>query len=292
MGGIGDCDFKIAQISRVKSKGYINHAFESVWLVENVTHIVHKAWPMSATRPTGAYEPQFQVMRNLLDIVREAATVPGGRGSANSNAQGRIIGLSHDARVPERRVPLEATRPSGYTGTEAKWVCERLLDETLNHHPGLFRAMVVRPGQIHFAFLAKSAQSLRTWPHLAGTQQWIPVDLHAAAAAELVLNPHALYPVYHLDNPGGQLWERMSPVLCCALGRVRTSPLAEADSPAGRQAMAGFLGARFERRSCGGLMLDVERAKEHSVTMAGVGPVSPELAIRYIVEWRKMGFLN
>lgn len=291
---------------------------EHAWLVQHVTHIVHNAWPMSATRSIGAFEPQFQIMRNLLDLAREVAM-------ARANVQVGfqfvssigVVGFCGEARVLERRVPLEAALPSGYG--EGKWVCERMLDETLHRYPELFRAMVVRAGQIagssksgywnpaeHFAFLVKSSQALRAWPDLDGILQWVPVDHCGAIAAELVLNSDAVHPVYHIDNPVGQPWKLMSPVLARALNipaanivpfqswikRVRTSPLTDTENPAGRPGMAEFLGGHFERMSCGGLILDVERAKEHSVTMAGEGPVSPELAVRYIDAWKKLGFLN
>jgi thioester reductase-like protein len=146
------------------------------WLVENGTHIVHNAWPMSGTRPLSAFVPQLQVMRNLLDLVREMAT----RDAAHHIHIGfqfviGVIGYAGEPRVLERRVPFSAVLPGGYC--EGKWVCERMLDETLHKYPDLFRAMVVRPGQIagsstsgywnpveHFAFLVKSAQSLRAWP--------------------------------------------------------------------------------------------------------------------------------
>ena len=79
--------------------------------------------------------------------------------------------------------------------------------------------MVVRPGQIagsstsgywnsveHFAALVKSAQSLRAWPALEGTLQWVPVDTAAMTMVDLLaigsteaFEPH---PVYHIDNPG------------------------------------------------------------------------------------------
>lgn len=292
------------------------------WLVQHVTHIVHNAWPMSATRPLGAYELQFQVMRNLLDLTRETVTMPARArvrvpvGFQFVSSIG-VVGMCGEACVLERRVPLAAALPSGYP--EGKWVCERMLDETLHRYPGLFRAMVVRPGQIagsstsgywnpveHFAFVVKSSQTLRAWPDLAGTLQWIPVDVCGAVAAELVLNPAADHPVYHLDNPVGQPWQRMSPVLAGALGipashvvpfarwikQVRTSPLSDSENPAGRQAMAEFLGGHFERMSCGGLVLDVERAKQHSATMADAGPVRPETAVMFIDGWRKGGFLH
>ncbi|KAF7554237.1 hypothetical protein G7Z17_g3055 [Cylindrodendrum hubeiense] len=291
------------------------------WLVQHGTHIVHNAWPMSGTRPLGAFEPQLQAMRNLLDLAREMAT----RDATHSVRVGfqfissiGVVGFAGKSRVIEGRVPLSATLPSGYA--EAKWVCERLLDETLHRYPSLFRPMAVRPGQIagsstsgfwnpveHFAFLVKSAQALRAWPDLDGVLQWIPVDHCAGAIADLLKIGHVsdAYPVYHIDNPVGQQWKAMSPVLAAALDipphaiipfkswikRVRRSPLlAETENPASR--LVDFLDGHFERMSCGGLILDTARAQEHSDTMANEGPVSPDLARLYVNAWKEMGYLN
>ncbi|KAL5002550.1 hypothetical protein BDV10DRAFT_181277 [Aspergillus recurvatus] len=294
---------------------------EYSWLLENATDIVHNAWPMSGTRPVSAFEPQLQAMRNLLDLARDIACRP-------FNAPSRVgfqfissigvVGFCGQSRVAEDRVPLSATLPSGYG--EAKWICERMVDETLHRHPRLFRAMVVRPGQIsgsstsgfwnpveHFAFLVKSSQFLRAWPDLHGQMQWIPVDYCAGGAVDLLhltSRSDEAYPVYHIDNPVGQDWQAMNPVLASALdipesniipfkrwiSRVRRSPLPmETENPAAR--LVDFLDDHFERMSCGGLVLDTGKAKEHSVTMAGVGPVGAELARLYVQAWKAMGYL-
>lgn len=300
-------------------------------LVQRGTHIVHNAWPMSGTRPVGAFEPQLRAMRNLVDLAREMA-MASSRDAAHPHSARvgfqfvssiGVVGChsGDEPRVPEGRVPLSATLPSGYA--EAKWVCERMLDETLHRYPGLFRPMAVRPGQIagsstsgfwnpveHFAFLVKSAQALRAWPDLDGILQWIPVDRCAGVIADLLkigFPTHVPddYPVYHIDNPVGQQWKAMSPVLAAALDipphdiipfkswirQVRRSPLLpETENPAAR--LVDFLDSHFERMSCGGLVLDTTRAKEHSETMANEGPVSAELARLYVAAWKKMGFLN
>ncbi|KAJ5733691.1 hypothetical protein N7493_002477 [Penicillium malachiteum] len=298
--------------------------FDYSWLVENVTDIVHNAWPMSGTRPISAFEPQLQAMRNLLDLAREIVSRDDDRPSRvgfQFVSSIGVVGFAGESRVLERRVALSATLPSGYG--EAKWVCERMLDETLHKFPRLFRAMVVRPGQIsgsstsgfwnpveHFAFLVKSAQSLRAWPDLDGVLQWIPVDYCAGIMADLLKigmrdeAPEA-YPVYHIDNPVGQQWKNMSPALADALNippqgiipfqnwisRVRRSPLSlETENPAAR--LVDFLDDHFERMSCGGLVLDTSQAQEHSQTMARAGPVSPEVARLYVASWKKMGYLN
>lgn len=296
---------------------------EYAWLVQKGTHIVHNAWPMSGTRPLGAFEPQLQAMRNLLDLAADMASrdavSPVHVGFQFVSSIG-VVGYAGESRVLERRVPLSAVLPSGYG--EAKWVCERMLDETLHKYPALFRPMVIRPGQIsgssisgywnpveHFAFLVKSAQALRAWPDLDGVLQWIPVDRCAGVITDLLkigaTNMPEAYPVYHIDNPVGQQWKAMSPVLATALdipphaiipfkrwiSLIRRSPLpAETENPAAR--LVDFLDTHFERMSCGGLLLDTAKAKEHSETMAKEGPVSPELARSYVDAWKKMGFLN
>lgn len=296
------------------------------WLVQNTTHIIHNAWPMSWTRPVSAFAPQLQSMRNLLDLAREAAISP-------SRARVRVgfqfvssIGVvggdpTAQGRVLEDRLPVSSTVPIGYA--EAKWICEALLDETLHQFPSLFRAQVTRPGQIagssttgywnpveHLPFVIKSAQTLRAWPDLHGIMQWVPVDLSAAVMADLILNPAADHSVYHVDNPVGQSWQAVNSVMVRALGipdekeslvplkewvrRVRTSPLmAETDNPAARPGMPDWLETNFERLACGGLILDTKWVKEHSGCMArDVGPVSDEVVVRFVDYWKKVGFLH
>lgn len=297
---------------------------EYTWLVQNTTHIIHNAWPMSWTRPVAAFVPQLQSMRNLLDLARDAAMAPGrNRDRVGFQFVSSIGVVGHSGttgRVLERRLPVSATVPIGYA--EAKWVCEALLDETLHKFPALFRPQVTRPGQIagsstsgywntveHLPFFIKSAQALGAWPALDGVMQWLPVDLSAAVMADLVLNPSASHPVYHVDNPVGQPWREMNRFLARALGipestnlvplkdwvrRVRASPLVpETENPAARPGMPDWLESNFERMACGGLILDTERAQAHSGTMArDVGPVSGEVVSRFLDYWRKVGFLH
>ncbi|KAI0973119.1 hypothetical protein F4678DRAFT_427984 [Xylaria arbuscula] len=298
---------------------------EYSWLAENGTHIVHNAWPMSGTRPIKAFESQFQALRNLLDLARSMAIGDSSESRPQIGFQFvssiGVVGYAGEARVLEQRVPMAAVLPGGYT--EAKWACERMLDETLHRYPQLFRAMAVRPGQIagsstsgywnpveHFAFLVKSAQTLRAWPDFDGVLQWLPVDKTAQVMAELLRigDQQATldaFPVYHIDNPVGQPWKTMSPILADALDipghriipfndwvkRVRRSPLpAEAENPAAR--VIDFLEFNFERMSCGGLILDTRRAQQHSKTLSEEGPVNKRLARLYIASWKMMGFLR
>jgi thioester reductase-like protein/acyl carrier protein len=296
------------------------------WLAAHGTHIIHNAWPMSATRSLKAFEPQVKAMRNLLDLAHDMAvgTNPPRRIGFQFISSIGVTGLfsaSSPVVVPELPMPMAAVMPGGYN--EAKWVCERMLASTLRLHPRLFRAAVARPGQIsgstrggfwnpveHFAFVVKSARALESWPDLPGVLHWLPVDKCAAVVVDLLDidgcrdDATEAYPVYHVDNPVGQPWREMSTVLAAALHipphgivpfdewirRVRRSSLLPAENPA---ALAlGFLESHFERMACGGIVLDTRRASEHSKTMAAQGPVSAEVVRSYVSSWKAMGFLD
>ena len=288
-------------------------------LVSSVTHLIHNAWPMSAKRALVGFEPQFQFMRYLIDFARDVVCrradsfrfsfqmvssigVVGRYGWGNGKAQ---------TMVPENRVDIDSVLPNGYG--DAKWGCERMLDETLHRHPDRFRTMAVRLGQIagsersgywppieHFGFLIKSSQTLNALPDTAGTVYWTPVDDIAGTLADLVLSDRTPHPVYHIENPIGQPWREMNTILADALSipnlipfeewieRVRTAP--QRNNPAAT--LLDFMESNYLRMSCGALVLDVKKTLEHSKTLSAVGPVSEEVVRKYIHIWKEIGFLS
>ena len=141
-------------------------------LCSEVTHIVHNAWPMSGKLPLKGFSLQFQYMRNLVDLARDIS-VRKGLGSkvgfqlvSSIATVGYYLLWTGKAHTPEESTSIEAVLPNGYG--EAKFVCERILDETLHKHPALFRVQTVRLGQVagskssgywnhmeHFSFIVK-----------------------------------------------------------------------------------------------------------------------------------------
>ncbi|KAF6825536.1 Iterative polyketide synthase CazM 11 [Colletotrichum musicola] len=290
-------------------------------LVRSVTHIVHAAWPMSATRPFRGFENLFRALRNLVDFAAAASASSAAGEKISLLFVSSIAVVGHyplwtgQARAPEERAEIKSVLPSGYS--DAKLACERILDETLLRHPDRFRTMTARIGQIagsttsgywnpveHFCFLVKSSQTLSTFPDLDGVLLWCPVDVVAGTVADLVLADNTPYPIYHIDNPVTQPWKEMTAVLAEAIGvpsdklvpmaewlaRVRRSPLSDAENPAVK--LADFLEDHFPRMSCGGLILDTTKACEHSATLAAQGAIKPELARRYVKYWKEIGFLR
>ncbi|KAM0214770.1 hypothetical protein ACHAQD_008669 [Fusarium lateritium] len=289
-------------------------------MTQSVTHIIHNAWPMSAKRPLSGFESQFQVFRNLLDLGRECASgrpedfkfsfqmvssigVVGQWGLA-AGQTGKIV-------VPEQRATIDSLLGNGYA--EAKWGCERMLDETLHKYPNRFRPMVVRLGQIagsktsgywnpmeHFGFLIKSSQTLNALPDVDGNLNWTPVNDIADTLTDLVLSDKTPYPIYHIDNPVGQQWRDVNNILSEVLRIPNKVPFKEwldlvrkapqQDNPAAL--LADFLEETYLRMACGGLVLDVKHTLEHSKSLAAVGPVSENVVRKYIHIWKEIGFLK
>ncbi|KAI1456594.1 beta-ketoacyl synthase [Annulohypoxylon moriforme] len=273
-------------------------------LVNSATHLVHSAWPMSAKRHLAGFESQFQIMRSLIDFAYDVASrrPESFKFSFQMISSIGVVGRygledgNEKTVVPEEKVGIESVLPNGYG--DAKWGCERMLDETLHKHPHRFRTMAVRLGQIagsktsgywnpmeHFGFLVKSSQTLNALPDVDGTVYWTPVNDIAGALSDLVLSNRDPYPIYHIENPVGQPWREMNAILADALNitdlipfekwveRVRVAP--QRNNPAAT--LLEFLSSNYLRMSCGGLVLDVKKTLEHSKTLTAVGPVKEDV---------------
>jgi acyl transferase domain-containing protein/nucleoside-diphosphate-sugar epimerase/SAM-dependent methyltransferase/acyl carrier protein len=290
-------------------------------LEATVTHIVHNAWPMNGALALPSFKSQFGVMRNLVDLAHDIASARPADSLVSFQLVSSISTVGHyplvtdQTVVPEDATDIEYVLSNGYG--EAKFVCEQILEQTLQLYPNRFRAMVIRAGQIagssrsgywnvaeHLPSMIKSAQTLKCLPDFQGNLSWTPVDDVAATLVELLLANHTPYPVYHIDNPVRQPWRTMISILANHLGipmanivpfpewiqRVRSFPGSREDNPA--IVMVDWLEENFERMSCGGIILDTRRAREHSSTLAKVGPVTEEITRRYVESWRQCGFLH
>ncbi|RYP78383.1 hypothetical protein DL771_000568 [Monosporascus sp. 5C6A] len=296
-------------------------------ILDNATHIVHNAWLMNARWPLKRFEPQLQIMRNLLDVAGSISNrLPRGR-KVTFQFVSSIATVGHwplwtgRPNVPEERMTIESVLPTGYG--DAKYICELMVDETLHRYPERFRAMTVRPGQVagsstsgywnpmeHFSFLVKSSQTLNAFPDLDGILSWTPADTVAGTLVDLLTLAEAStpYAIYHIENPVRQRWKQATPVLADALAipgqhvtpleewvqRVKEYPrsLEGPDSENPAILLIDFLEDNFARMSCGGLLLDTTRAREHSKTLANCGPVSEGVMRLFVRSWKDMGFLK
>ncbi|KFY66032.1 hypothetical protein V497_01138 [Pseudogymnoascus sp. VKM F-4516 (FW-969)] len=288
-------------------------------LTTSVTHLIHNAWPMSAKRDLAGFEPQFQSMRNLIDFGCHVISCRSSSFKFSFQMVSSIGVVGHyglgtgetRTMVPEDRMSIDAVLPNGYG--EAKWGCERMLDETLHKHASHFRSMVVRLGQIagsktsgywnpmeHFGFLLKSSQTLNALPDVDGDVFWTPVNDIAEIMSDLILSNRTPHHIYHIENPVGQTWKEINAILSNALNipnlipftewleRVRAAP--HRKNPAAT--LLEFLESNYLRMSCGGLILDTHHTLQHSKTLSAIGPVSEEVVRKYIHIWKEIGFLD
>ncbi|WDK23671.1 beta-ketoacyl synthase domain-containing protein [Colletotrichum graminicola] len=297
-------------------------------LTRSVGEIVHNCWLMSLGRDIGHFEPQLRIMRHMLDLARDAALRQPPTTTTTPHAitfqfvsSVAVVGHAPAGAVPEERVRgIESVLAAGYA--EAKWACELMMDATLHRWPagdGMFRAMVVRLGQIaasrvsgywnageHVSFIIKSSQTLGVLPRLGGVLTWTPVEDVAGALTDLLVVAARPYAVYHVDNPVRQPWADMIAVLARELGLDDNGgecavPFAEwvrrvrevgprAGNPA--YVLVDFLEANFMHISCGGLLLETSHSREHSPTMRQVGPFGQDLTRLFIRRWKESGFLS
>ncbi|KAL4945599.1 hypothetical protein BDV06DRAFT_219135 [Aspergillus oleicola] len=283
------------------------------YLRGEVTHIVHNAWPMNGLKSLPTFDGQFRVLRGLLDLASEIAVTMRNiiRFQFISS-----IGTMNQGGAKEERSQIDKVMSNGYN--EAKFVCERMIQETLQRYPTNFQAMIIRPGQIagssqtgywntleHFPAMVKSSQYVGAFPALTGRMGWTPVDAAARIIADLLLDEGTPEEIYHVDHPVGQDWAGIVDVFAEKLGvdtvpfrdwlkRVREHESSK-ENPAGF--MAGWLEDNFERMSCQG-PLDTRAAKRHSQTMremereASGRTVGEDEITRFVLSWRERHFLS
>lgn len=280
------------------------------YLQEKVTHVIHNAWPMNGMKPLASFEGQFCVLRNLIDLARDIGAIQSTPVRFHFISS---IGTVNGGGALEKHTEIEKVMSNGYN--EAKFVCERVVQETLQKFPAIVQATIVRPGQIasstetghwntseHFPAIVKSSQSVGAFPALQGRMGWTPVNIAASIIADLLLDEDMPAEIYHVDNPLGQEWASVVDVLANELGvtkvpfkdwieRVREYGSSK-ENPAG--VMVDWLEKNFERMSCRG-PLDTCVARKHSRTLREMEKeevVGAEQVRKFVCSWKERGFLS
>jgi len=150
---------------------------------------------------------------------------------------------------------------------------------------------------------------------------WLPLDLVASAISEILFTPGSLTQpaVYHIENPVRQDWQPILRAMSQELGFDRVTgntepmPFAEwAETASQRlsedahdngaqdgeeqqdrfEMLRAFFEHDFQHMSSGGVILDTAKARELSPTLRNADKIEPSLAVKYIQEWKRSGFLK
>ncbi|RAL03538.1 uncharacterized protein BO80DRAFT_500327 [Aspergillus ibericus CBS 121593] len=261
-------------------------------LRDQVTHIVHNAWPMSFKRPLHTFEPQFQTLHNLLRLCRDAKH--GARLVFISSIG--VIGR-HPNTFANKPVPEEPMRDGqsslGFGYIQAKSHCEQIIHRALEQDPSL-QASYIRLGQTtgsrhfglwnpeeHVPALLRTSQTIGALPQLDGSTAWLPLDIAAATVSELLLDTAPLRIVYHLENPVRQPWSELLNPLSAHLGLpiipykewLRQMEIHETGSSNPARNLKEFFEIDFLHMSCGSVVMSTTSTTSVSAALRSATPV-------------------
>ncbi|KAK5991526.1 Non-canonical non-ribosomal peptide synthetase ascB [Cladobotryum mycophilum] len=286
-------------------------------LNEQVTHIVHAAWPMNYLTGLQSFDYQFKFLQSLLQLAVDGnGTIKRRFVFVSSIAAVAKVGLvSGGQLIPEAPAnAAEAACGIGYA--DGKLVCEKVLERASVSHAGQLEVTYVRCGQITGArgtgvwnsieqipMLLRSAQTVGSLPKLRGTLSWIPVDDAAAVISEIAFSTnHSLPIAQHLENPVRQAWGDLVDSIGLQLG-ITNAPVpfdqwleqvanAESDEDVPVKKLYAFFKYSFEAVACGQVILGTDVARTSSSTLRNMRAIDDATIQNYIRYWRDIDYLR
>ncbi|KAF2205455.1 acetyl-CoA synthetase-like protein [Delitschia confertaspora ATCC 74209] len=290
-------------------------------LKENVTHILHAAWPMDFKRKVGSFRSSLQTLQNLISLAKDAHSIhPQIRPRLLFVSSIAVVGkypvVTGETMVPEEVMSRsECANEIGYG--HAKLVCERMLEGVEREGGREMEVGYVRVGQMsgseetgywnekeHLPALFKGIQLTGKLPKLQGTLSWIPVNHAASVVSDILLTPSPLNLVYHVENPLRQPWHDLLLTLSNSLNLPITETLpfpqwlvalqsvSSKDNSSQAMKLVEFFEEDFERMACGNVVMDTYQARRVSGALRKVSVVKEEVVERYVRYWRGCGFLK
>ena len=301
------------------TNGY--HHNESVFyrLSGEVTHIAHLAWPMDFHRTASSFIPHLQMVESLVRLSRLAHFLNG----RDSSKRVRLVFASSIAvvrnyntvynKTGSKSVPEEVTdsasvaAPMGYA--EAKWICERMLQQVAVTCSQELDPVVVRIGQLsgpeftdgvwkigeHIPTLVKASRMIGAFPQLEGTMSWLPVDRAGRSLVEIMFCPNKLDSFLHLENPTRQPARDIMTIMAYELGIADNGlmPFDEWKRKAAElgviESLSDFFGDHFRALALGSIVLDTTKARAASGTLRGSSALSRDLLVKYLERWTEQG---
>lgn len=135
------------------------------------------------------------------------------------------------------------------------------------------------------------------------TLSWLPVNIAAAAMADLLLSPDSVNLTYHLENPVRQDWTTVMAAIANELGHSPSCFVefeewtrlvggkTSANGDLGRSVLMDFLEKDFQHMSAGGIILDTSRAQRASASLRNASGVSVKTIGKYVKSWKEYGLL-
>ncbi|EJD42005.1 acetyl-CoA synthetase-like protein [Auricularia subglabra TFB-10046 SS5] len=277
-------------------------------LRNNVTHIIHNAWPVNFNYALATFEPAVKGARNLIDLaLKSARPSPPKFQFISSVSVSQYAAPSPDVSTPEEPI-LDAKLVAGMGYAESKWIVERMLQLSP------LQALSVRVGQLAggkngcwnvndwVPVIVRSAPALGCLPDSSSTASWMRLDEAAAALIDMLSFTES--GVLHLVHPRPIPWRDVFQTYASTLN-VPLVPFPDwlnrltkhAADPAGVPAVRllefwkTFGDAGFDAMS-GIEAVDTTRAQAVSPTLRDMRPLDQKDVRRWYEYWTRTGALR
>ncbi|KAJ5992188.1 NRPS-like enzyme [Penicillium sp. IBT 35674x] len=285
-------------------------------LLGSVNLVVHNAWKVNFNHPLESFEdPHLRGVLEFLWFSHRSAARAHFTFVSSVSTIGGWDSATMGSTVPEAPIESNAVMEQGYG--ESKYVGEQLCLAAARD-AGI-PTTVLRVGQIGGPTTQQGLWNVDEWlPSLVKTSvamgvapadlgayrvDWVPVDVLAQIAVELAstrLDEQERHPhgVYHLVNPNHVKWDSLVPAIQKKHPEVKIlafedwlRKLEAVRSPSEDEVRAkpALKLLDFYRALVGSVLsaeVSVKQVRKGSATMAGLGPVTPELLENWLEQWQ------
>ncbi|KAH7305896.1 hypothetical protein B0I35DRAFT_483651 [Stachybotrys elegans] len=285
-------------------------------LQNNLTHIVHAAWPMNYLTTLPSFQYQFDYLSGLLKLATSGSTANKRRFIFVSSiaSVARLALTNGGSMISETPVaPVDAACGIGYA--DGKLVCEKVLERAAVSHAGQLEVAYVRCGQMtgsrstgawnadeQIPMIFRTAKNLGVLPRIPGTLSWIPVDDAAQVIMDLSFLQGPLPIASHLENPVRQSWADLMDGAGKFLGIQKSVPWSEwlelvgaaEDGPQDKypvKKLFAFFKYSFGAMASGAVILGTDVARAHSATIKNMGALDASTIMKYFLHWQKINYL-
>ncbi|KAJ5323083.1 NRPS-like enzyme [Penicillium brevicompactum] len=287
-------------------------------LQQDISIIIHNAWPVNFNQSLASFEPHLAGVRRLLNFAAQSAREPEFHFiSSVSTVTGQSLILGD--RILEKRQGVSCVLPQGYG--ESKYIAERLC-EISSKRTGA-KIAIHRVGQLGgpsnsaagmwntrdwFPSLIKSSLTMQMLPDNLGPMpvDWLAIDTAANIISEIIGTRRANQPppltVYHITNPNAVAWKEIAPLFANAckaeivtldvwVNKVKERAFGSEpngndlqDLPATQllDFFAMLLDGAGQAQPC----IDTSNARKDSATLSELGPVDSRMVNIWLNQWK------
>lgn len=244
----GKVTFLTADFSESETFGLLASVYEK--LCNDVTLVIHNAWPVDFNLPLTSYEFQLESMVSLVRLCAKSSRQVAFVFLSSISAVLRYgVSRADKTKIPEAIITdIEVPVDTGYA--KSKYIGEQILAHAVQEHKiqsgailrlGQVAGAARSPGRWKFAdwipIMVRSSQHLSMLPdslisceNIAGEANgrddidWLPLDTVAEAIVEVCLKPTALQSpgpnginVFNMVNPQRTSWKALLPSVTSAI---------------------------------------------------------------------------